>query len=141
MTGIPYLAGPVKKGPINTRTPQTGFWLRLLRRLAVEQRAICAAASAAQCGLNVTAISRAPRAYLSHPGSARRPDRSVMRFVPFGSVTDIQRCQEVRADAESAAAGWAAQRRDERDLVALERAHQHREIRYLQQALGVDADQ
>ncbi|MDP2080223.1 MAG: FadR/GntR family transcriptional regulator [Pseudotabrizicola sp.] len=72
---------------------------------------------------------------------ARRPDRSVMQFVPLGSITDIQRCYEFRADVESAAAGWAAQRRDDSDLAALEQAHQHMETSYLQQALGVDADQ
>lgn len=72
---------------------------------------------------------------------SRRPDRSVMRFVPLGSITDIQRCYEFRADIESAAAGWAAQRRDEADLAALDHAHQHMETTYLQQALGVDADQ
>lgn len=72
---------------------------------------------------------------------ARRPDRSVMRFVPLGSITDIQRCYEFRADVESAAAGWAAQRRDEADLAALEQAHLFMETSYRQQALGVDADQ
>ena len=72
---------------------------------------------------------------------ARRPDRSVMQFVPLGSITDIQRCYEFRADVEGAAAGWAAQRRDEDDLAALEHAHQRMDASYLQQALGVDADQ
>ncbi|WP_246831439.1 FadR/GntR family transcriptional regulator [Pseudotabrizicola formosa] len=72
---------------------------------------------------------------------ARRPDRSVMKFVPLGSITDIQRCYEFRADVESAAAAWAAQRRDENDLAALEEAHHHMAASYLQQALGVEADQ
>ncbi|MFN4154385.1 MAG: FadR/GntR family transcriptional regulator [Paracoccaceae bacterium] len=71
----------------------------------------------------------------------RRPDQSVMQFVPLGSITDIQRCYEFRADVESAAAAWAARRRDAADLEALERAHQQMEASYRQQALGVDADQ
>lgn len=71
----------------------------------------------------------------------RRPDQSVMRFVPLGSITDIQRCYEFRADVESAAAAWAARRRDTSDLEALDLAHQQMEASYRQQALGVDADQ
>lgn len=72
---------------------------------------------------------------------ARRPDKQVMSFVPLGSITDIQRCYEFRMDVEAAAAGWAAQRRDEADLEALEAAFERMEQSYREQALGVDADQ
>lgn len=72
---------------------------------------------------------------------ARRPDRQVMSFVPLGSITDIQRCYEFRIDVEGAAAGWAARRRDEADLAALDAAYQRMDQTYQEQALGVDADQ
>ena len=72
---------------------------------------------------------------------ARRPDRQVMSFVPLGSITDIQRCYEFRIDIEGAAAAWAARRRDEDDLAALEAAFQRMDQTYQEQALGVDADQ
>lgn len=72
---------------------------------------------------------------------ARRPDRQVMSFVPLGSITDIQRCYEFRIDVESAAAAWAARRRDEADLAALDAAFQRMDQTYLEQELGVDADQ
>ena len=71
----------------------------------------------------------------------RRPAQSVMKFVPLGSIADIQRCYEFRADVESAAAGWAAHRRDKADLIALEEAYAQMDVTYQQKALGVDADQ
>jgi GntR family transcriptional regulator, transcriptional repressor for pyruvate dehydrogenase complex len=46
----------------------------------------------------------------------RRPDESVLRFVPVSSIADIQRCFEFRAGLEGAAAALAAVRADQRDL-------------------------
>lgn len=71
----------------------------------------------------------------------RRPDRQVMSFVPLGSITDIQRCYEFRIDVEGAAAAWAARRRDEADLLALDAAYKQMDRTYTEQELGVDADQ
>lgn len=71
----------------------------------------------------------------------RRPDDSVMDFVPLASIADIQRCYEFRVDVESSAAAWAAKRRDEDDLAALERAHLQLDAAYKQRSLGVEADQ
>ena len=70
----------------------------------------------------------------------RRPDRAVMDFVPLGSITDIRRCYEFRADVESAAAAWAARRRTEADLAAMEAAQAQLAGSYRQQQLGVEAD-
>lgn len=70
----------------------------------------------------------------------RRPAESVKKFVPLASIADIQRCYEFRADVESAAAGWAARRRDKDDLIALENAHEQMDATYQKHALGVDAD-
>ncbi|MGR3825006.1 MAG: FadR/GntR family transcriptional regulator [Salipiger marinus] len=70
----------------------------------------------------------------------RRPDRAVMDFVPLGSITDIRRCYEFRADVESAAAAWAARRRTEADLAAMEAAQALLAGSYRQQQLGVEAD-
>lgn len=70
----------------------------------------------------------------------RRPSRSVMDFVPLGSITDIQRCYEFRIDVEGAAAGWAALRRTDADLSAIEAAHALMDARYAAGAKGVDAD-
>ncbi|WP_265502815.1 FadR/GntR family transcriptional regulator [Paracoccus beibuensis] len=72
---------------------------------------------------------------------ARRPDRQVMSFVPLASITDIQRCYEFRIDVEGAAAAWAARRRDEADLAALDAAFKRMDLTYQEQELGVDADQ
>ncbi|WP_118138655.1 FadR/GntR family transcriptional regulator [Oceanicella sp. SM1341] len=52
----------------------------------------------------------------------RRPARSVIDFVPIGSISDIQRCYEFRLEFESAAAALAAERRDETDIAALRAA-------------------
>lgn len=71
----------------------------------------------------------------------RRPDRQVVSFVPLGSIADIQRCYEFRVDVEGAAAAWAARRRDAEDLKQIENAFQILESSYIQQELGIDADQ
>jgi DNA-binding FadR family transcriptional regulator len=71
----------------------------------------------------------------------RRPDRQLISFVPLESLSDVQRCYEFRIDLESAAAAWAARRRDDNDLAAMEQAYQVMEQTYEQNALGVEADQ
>lgn len=71
---------------------------------------------------------------------ARRPNQSVMEFVPLGSITDIQRCYEFRIDVEASAAAWAARRRSDEDLAAMEAAFEQIDISYAAHDLGVDAD-
>lgn len=71
----------------------------------------------------------------------RRPDRQVVSFAPLESLSDVQRCYEFRIDLEGAAAAWAARRRDETDLEAMERAYKVMEETYAQREPGVDADQ
>jgi GntR family transcriptional regulator, transcriptional repressor for pyruvate dehydrogenase complex len=71
---------------------------------------------------------------------ARRPNQSVMEFVPLGSITDIQRCYEFRIDVESTAAYWAAKRRNDDDLAAMETAYAQIDKKYAVQDLGVEAD-
>ena len=50
----------------------------------------------------------------------RRPDRQLISFIPLESVSGVQRCYEFRIDVEGAAAAWAARRRDEDDLAAMD---------------------
>ena len=71
----------------------------------------------------------------------RRPDRQLISFLPLDSVSGVQRCYEFRIDLEGAAAAWAAMRRDEDDLVAMDQAYQVMAQTYEQHALGVEADQ
>ena len=71
----------------------------------------------------------------------RRPDRQLISFVPLESLSDVQRCYEFRIDVEGAAAAWAARRRDNDDLAAMENAFTVLEEAYQQNALGVEADQ
>jgi DNA-binding FadR family transcriptional regulator len=71
----------------------------------------------------------------------RRPDQQLIRFIPLDSVSGVQRCYEFRIDVEGAAAAWAAQRRDDEDLVAMDHAYQVMAQTYQQSALGVEADQ
>lgn len=71
---------------------------------------------------------------------ARRPNQSVVNFVPLGSITDIQRCYEFRIDVEAAAAKWAALRRTDQDLEEMEAAYRGIDTSYLDQTLGVEAD-
>lgn len=71
----------------------------------------------------------------------RRPDRHLISFVPLKSVSDVQRCYEFRIDVEGAAAAWAARRRDNEDLAAMDHAYEVLEQTYEQNALGVEADQ
>lgn len=71
----------------------------------------------------------------------RRPDRQLISLVPLESVSDVQRCYEFRIDVEGSAAAWAARRRDDEDLAALDHAYQVIEQTYEQHGLGVEADQ
>ncbi|WP_376877838.1 FadR/GntR family transcriptional regulator [Albirhodobacter sp. R86504] len=71
----------------------------------------------------------------------RRPDRHVVTFVPLESISDVQRCYEFRIDVEGAAAAWAARRRDEEDLAAMEHAYRMMEETYQQNAAAVETDQ
>ncbi len=71
----------------------------------------------------------------------RRPDRQLISFVPLESVSDVQRCYEFRIDVEGAAAAWAARRRDDEDLAAMDHAYHVMEQAYEQNAMGVEADQ
>ncbi len=71
----------------------------------------------------------------------RRPDRQLISLVPLESVSDIQRCYEFRIDVESAGAAWAARRRDDEDLAAMDQAYAIMEQTYQQNELGVEADQ
>lgn len=71
----------------------------------------------------------------------RSPDRQLISFIPLDSVSGVQRCYEFRIDLEGAAAAWAAMRRDEDDLVAMDQAYQVMAQTYEQHALGVEADQ
>lgn len=71
----------------------------------------------------------------------RRPDNAVLRFVPVGSIADIQRCFEFRAGLEGAAAALAAERRDADDLTDIEAAFEALEASVREGRLGVDADE
>ncbi|MEV8467496.1 FadR/GntR family transcriptional regulator [Fluviibacterium sp. DFM31] len=70
----------------------------------------------------------------------RRPDRQLISFVPLESVSGVQRCYEFRIDVEGAAAAWAARRRDDEDIAAMDRAYRVMERTYQENALGVEAD-
>ena len=70
----------------------------------------------------------------------RRPDSSVSRFVSLGSITDIQRCYEFREEVESAAAAFAAQRRDEADLARIDAAFAEMDRCNAEGRLGVEPD-
>lgn len=71
----------------------------------------------------------------------RRPDRQVMSFAPLESISDVQRCYEFRIELEGAGALWAARRRDEDDLAAMEQAYEKLEETYVKGQPGVEADQ
>jgi len=71
----------------------------------------------------------------------RRPDRQLISFVPLESISDVQRCYEFRIDVEGSAAAWAAKRRDDEDLAAMEHAYQVMEQGYQENELAVEADQ
>lgn len=70
----------------------------------------------------------------------RRPDAAVLRFVPVGSVADIQRCFEFRVGLEGAAAALAALRWEEEDLAEIRAALQDLDDCIREGRLGVEAD-
>ena len=70
----------------------------------------------------------------------RRPDAQVLRFVPVGSIADIQRCFEFRVDLEGAAAALAARRWEEEDLTEIRQALEDLEDCIRENRLGVEAD-
>ena len=70
----------------------------------------------------------------------KRPDHAVLRFAPVGSLADIQRCFEFRAEIESAAAAVAAERRRPADLAAIKQAYSDLDICIAEGRLGVDED-
>ena len=70
----------------------------------------------------------------------RRPDAAVLRFVPVGSVADIQRCFEFRVGIEGAAAALAALRWEEEDLAEIRAALQDLDDCIREGRLGVEAD-
>lgn len=71
----------------------------------------------------------------------RRPVRQLINFVPLESVSDVQRCFEFRIELEGAAAAWAARRREDEDLAAMDHAFRVMEEAFAQNALGVEEDQ
>ena len=71
---------------------------------------------------------------------SRRPDDAVLRFVPVGSIADIQRCFEFRVGIEGAAASLAAERWEGSDLLEIKAAYEALEICIRTGQLGVDAD-
>jgi GntR family transcriptional regulator, transcriptional repressor for pyruvate dehydrogenase complex len=70
----------------------------------------------------------------------RRPDAAVLRFVPVGSVADIQRCFEFRVGLEGAAAALAADRWGDEDLSEIKAALLDLESCIREGRLGVEAD-
>jgi GntR family transcriptional regulator, transcriptional repressor for pyruvate dehydrogenase complex len=70
----------------------------------------------------------------------RQPDHAVLRFAPAGSIADIQRFFEFRAELESAAAAVAAERRQPADLAAINGAFDALEATIAGMQLGVDED-
>ena len=52
----------------------------------------------------------------------RRPDLAILRFVPVGSIADVQRGFEFRVGLEGAAAALAAERWEEADIAEIRRA-------------------
>jgi GntR family transcriptional repressor for pyruvate dehydrogenase complex len=71
----------------------------------------------------------------------QRPDTAVLRFAPFGSISDIQRCFEYRVGLEGAAAALAAARWDQHDLAEIHAAFGDLEECIRDGRLGVEADE
>jgi DNA-binding FadR family transcriptional regulator len=70
----------------------------------------------------------------------RRPDNAILRFAPIGSIADMQRCFEFRAEVEGAAARLAAARRDELALAEIAQALRALDECVEQGLLGVKED-
>jgi DNA-binding FadR family transcriptional regulator len=71
----------------------------------------------------------------------RRPDDAVLRFVPVGSIADIQRCFEFRTGLEGASAALAAERWQDGDMADIRSAFDALEVCIRDGQLGVDADE
>jgi DNA-binding FadR family transcriptional regulator len=71
----------------------------------------------------------------------RRPETAVLRFVPVGSIADIQRFFEFRVGLEGAAAALAAERWQNSDLGEIRAAFDELEACIRDGRLGVDADE
>jgi DNA-binding FadR family transcriptional regulator len=71
----------------------------------------------------------------------RRPDIAMLRFVPAGSIADIQRCFEFRHGLEGAAAALAAERWEESDLAEIHAAFETLETSTYDAKRGLDADE
>ncbi len=70
----------------------------------------------------------------------RRPAYAALTLAPAGSVAEIQRCFEFRADLESSAAALAATRRRPADIRALDDAYAALEACVSEGRLGVEED-
>jgi DNA-binding FadR family transcriptional regulator len=71
----------------------------------------------------------------------RRPDTAVLRFVPVGSIADIQRCFEFRVGLEGAAAALAAERWEPSDLAEIKAALAALEDSIRDGRLGTEEDE
>lgn len=70
----------------------------------------------------------------------RRPNDTMLRFAPIGSIADIQRCFEYRAAVEPVAAALAAERWDNEDLELLQNALEALDRAVAEGVVGEDAD-
>ena len=70
----------------------------------------------------------------------RRPDQTVLRFAPLGSISDMQRCFEFRVVLEREAAYFAALRGDAGTIAPIKKALDRLEDAVHTGQLGVDAD-
>lgn len=71
----------------------------------------------------------------------RRPDTAVLRFLPVGSIADIQRCFEFRVGLEGAAAALAAARWETSNLAEIKVALAALEDSIRQGRLGTEEDE
>lgn len=117
--------------PLNARLPAEAE----LARTHGVSRPVVRAALARLREDGIVASRRGSGSYV-----VRRPSRMVQNFVPLGSIGDIQRCYDFRADVEAAAAAWAARLRDDDDLRAIEAAAAKFETELAAGALGVEVD-
>lgn len=71
----------------------------------------------------------------------QRPDTALLRFAPFGSIADIQRCFEYRVGLEGSAAALAAARWDNEDLAEIDATYADLDQCIREGRLGVEADE
>lgn len=70
----------------------------------------------------------------------RRPDRAVLKFAPFGSIADIQRCFEFRMGFEADMASFAAARANDTGLKRISDALDALDKIVREGVVGTDAD-